>query len=37
LLRKSVTAEKVVAHLLAAVANLFGSSSFELYVPEVPR
>lgn len=37
LLRRRMTTEQVVAHLLTAASSLYGSSSFELYVPDVPR
>ena len=37
LLRKRMSTEQVFAHLLTAAASLYGSSTFEFYVPDVPR
>ena len=37
LLKRRMTAEQVLAHLLTAASSLYGCSTFELYVSEVPR
>lgn len=37
LLRRDMVTEQLVAHLLIAASNLFGSSCFELFVPDAPR
>lgn len=37
LLSKQRDTEQVLSHLLTAASSLFGSSTFELYVPDVPR